>query len=37
MKHSIVKMVSIVAVVVTTAIADETFNGVGIAIAPWRK
>ena len=37
MKHCIVKMVSIVAVVVTTAIADETFNGVGIAIAPAEK
>ena len=37
MKHSIVKMVSIVAVVATSAIADETFNGIGIAITPAEK
>lgn len=34
MKHNFIKMISIVAVVVTSSIADETFNGVGIAIAP---
>ena len=34
MKHNFIKMMSIVAVVATSSIADETFNGVGIAIAP---
>ena len=32
MKHSFVKMVSIVAFVATSAIADETFNGIGIGM-----
>ena len=37
MKHSFERMVSIAAVVATSAIADETFNGIGIAITPAEK
>ncbi len=34
MKYNFIKMMSIAAIAVTSSIADETFNGVGIAIAP---
>ena len=37
MKHCFERMVSIAAVVATIAIADETFNGIGIAITPAEK
>lgn len=37
MKCSFLKIASIVAVVATSAIADETFNGIGIAITPAEK
>lgn len=37
MKHILLKMISIATAVMTSAIADETFNGVGIAILPAEK
>lgn len=37
MKHILLKMLSIATAVMTSAIADETFNGVGIAILPAEK
>lgn len=37
MKHTFIKMVMIAVAVVASAFADETFNGVGVAITPAEK